>query len=254
MKGPQVKDPDRIQRTALITGGVRGIGRAIGLELARQGWSVAACYRTSEADAASFREEAERLGGTAWTGAFDVSTAQACFALVDAVEADLGPVDVLVHAAGPYHRVPLLEETDAAWRAMFDANLHALFTLAKRVQPGMCERGWGRILAFSMANADRMVAQPAVTAHYIAKSSVLILVRTLAKLLAPHGVTVNAISPGFIDSGSAPSEELAGMAPKIPAGYIGELKDAVSAARFLLSEEARYVNGANLHLSGGWGI
>jgi 3-oxoacyl-[acyl-carrier protein] reductase len=93
-----------------------------------------------------------------------------------------------------------------------------------------------------------------VTAHYIAKAGVLILTRTLAKLLAPHGVTVNAISPGFIDSGSAPPEELAGMAKRIPAGYIGTVDDVVSAVRFLLSDDARYINGANVQISGAWGI
>ena len=107
---------------------------------------------------------------------------------------------------------------------------------------------------FSMANADHMIAQPDVTAHFIAKAGVLILTRTLAKLLAPHGITVNAISPGFIDSGSAPPGELAGMAKRIPAGYIGSVEDTVAAVRYLLSPEARYVNGANIQISGAWGI
>ena len=133
-------------------------------------------------------------------------------------------------------------------------NLDPIFFLAKAVAPGMQERKYGRIITFSMANADKMEAQPQVTAHYIAKAGVLILTRTLAKLLAPHGITVNAISPGFIDSGSVPPEELAGMAKKIPAGYIGSVKDTVQAVRYLLSDEAQYVTGANLHLSGGWGI
>jgi 3-oxoacyl-[acyl-carrier protein] reductase len=105
-----------------------------------------------------------------------------------------------------------------------------------------------------MANADQMVAQTEVTAHYIAKAGVLILTRTLAKALAPHGITVNAISPGFVNSGSAPETEMVGMMKKIPAGYVGELKDPVAAVRFLLSDEARYVTGTNIHLSGGWGI
>ena len=105
-----------------------------------------------------------------------------------------------------------------------------------------------------MANADQMVAQPDVTAHYIAKAGVLILTRTLARLLAPHGITVNAISPGFIDSGSAPPEELAGMVKRIPAGYVGNVSDTVAIVRFLLSDDARYVNGANIQVSGGWGI
>ena len=137
---------------------------------------------------------------------------------------------------------------------MFDNNLHPIFYLVQAVTPGMKARKYGRIITFSMANADQMVAQPDVTAHYIAKAGVLILTRTLAKLLAPHGVTANAISPGFIDSGSAPPGELAGILKRIPAGYVGEVSDTVAVVRFLLSEEARYVNGANIHVSGAWGI
>jgi 3-oxoacyl-[acyl-carrier protein] reductase len=98
------------------------------------------------------------------------------------------------------------------------------------------------------------VAQPQLTAHYIAKAGILVLTRTLARTLAPHGITVNSISPGFIDSGSAPASELESMARRIPAGYIGSVDDAVSVVRFLLSDEARYVTGANIHLSGAWGI
>ncbi len=160
----------------------------------------------------------------------------------------------LINGAGPYHRVNLFEETVEGWNEMFDGNLHPIFYLAKAVAPGMKARKSGHIINFSMANADQMISQPDVTAHYIAKAGVLILTRTLAKLLAPHGITVNAISPGFIDSGSAPPEELAGMTKRIPAGYIGTVDDTVAAVRYLLSEEARYVNGANIQISGAWGI
>jgi 3-oxoacyl-[acyl-carrier protein] reductase len=118
----------------------------------------------------------------------------------------------------------------------------------------MQARGWGRILAFAMATADQLTAQPNLTAHYIAKAGILVLVRSLARVVAPHGITVNAISPGFIDSGGTPKAELEAMRPKIPAGYIGSVDDAVVAARFLLSEEARYVTGTNVHVSGGWGL
>ncbi len=241
-------------RVALITGGARGIGRAIGLDLAAQGWSVALCYRTSAADAEETRAQIEALGARALAVKSDVSDPEAAEALARTVEDAWGRIDALVNCAGPYHRVDVLKETPEGWREMFTNNLDPVFYLSRLVAPGMIERGWGRIIAFGMATADQLTAQPGITAHYIAKAGVLVLTRTLARALAPHGITVNAISPGFIDSGSAPPEELEAMAKRIPAGYIGTTQDAVNVVRFLLSDEARYVTGANIHLSGGWGI
>jgi 3-oxoacyl-[acyl-carrier protein] reductase len=243
-----------IDRVALITGGARGIGRGIALDLADKGWRVAICYRTSQLEAQDVVRTIERKGGKALAIACDVSDSIAAGQLVQQVEQTWGRIDALINGAGPYHRVPLFEETADGWSEMFDNNLHPIFYLAKAVAPGMKARHSGRIITFSMANADKMEAQPHVTAHYIAKAGVLILTRTLAKLLAPDGITVNAISPGFIDSGSAPPGELDGIEKKIPAGYIGEIKDTVEAVRYFLSDEARYVTGANLHVSGGWGI
>ena len=238
----------------LITGGAKGIGRAIALDLATAGWSVAICYRTSAEAAEQTRAAIIARGGQALALQCDVSDPEAAKRLVTQVEGQWGRIDALINGAGPYHRVNLFDETTAGWREMFDGNLHPIFDLGQAVAPGMKARKQGRIINFSMANADQMVAQPEVTGHYIAKAGVLILTRTLAKLLAPHGITVNAISPGFIDSGSAPPEELAGVVKRIPAGYVGSVEDTVAAVRYLLSEGARYVNGANLQLSGGWGI
>jgi 3-oxoacyl-[acyl-carrier protein] reductase len=241
-------------RVAVITGGAKGIGRAIALELAAQRWSIALAYRTSEQDASETAKGITERGGTALAVRCDVSDPAAARSLIQQVEQTWGRIDALINCAGPYHRVNLLEETADGWNEMFANNLHPIFYLAQVVAPGMKSRRYGRIISFSMANADQMVAQPDVTAHYIAKAGVLILTRTLAKLLAPHGITANAISPGFIDSGSAPPGELAGMAKRIPAGYIGEVKDTVAAVRFLLSDDARYITGANIQVSGGWGI
>lgn len=241
-------------RVALITGGARGIGRGIALDLAAQGWSIAICYRNSEPEAAETGKAITALGGQALALRCDVSDPAAARQLVQQVEQTWGRLDALINCAGPYHRVNLLDETPEGWAEMFAHNLHPVFYLAQAAAPGMKARKSGRIITFSMANADQLIAQTEVTAHYIAKTGILILTRTLAKLLAPHGITVNAVSPGFIDSGSAPAEELAGMAKRIPAGYIGEVKDTVAAVRFLLSEDARYVNGTNIHVSGAWGI
>lgn len=243
-----------MSKVAAITGGAKGIGKDIALELASQGWQVALCYRKSEQAAQSTCDEIITRGGQAFSLEADVAQVETARTFVQAVEQRWGQIDALIHCAGPYHRIKLFDETPDGWNDMFAGNLHSLFYVAQAAVPGMIQRKTGRIITFSMANADQMVSQPDVTAHYIAKAGVLILTRTFAKLLAPHGITVNAISPGFIDSGSAPPEELAGMTKRIPAGYIGQVGDITAAVRYLLSDEARYVNGANLQISGAWGI
>ncbi len=243
-----------ITKVALISGGARGIGRAVALDLAARGWSVAICYRTSAKEANEVIDAAKEHGVAASALQCDVSDPQAAVEWVQRVNQQWGRIDALINGAGPYHRVSLLDETNEGWHSMFDNNLHPVFYLSKAAIPIMQERKWGRIICFSMANAEQVIAQPQLTAHYITKVGLLVLARSLARLVAPYGITVNAISPGFIDSGSAPRAELEAAAKRIPAGFVGSVEDAASAGRFLLSDEARYVNGANIQLSGAWGV
>jgi 3-oxoacyl-[acyl-carrier protein] reductase len=240
-------------RVALIPGGAKGIGQRIGLELAKRGWPVAVAYRTSREAAEDTVRQIEAAGAKGLAVAADVSVPADCERLVKSVVEWQGRVDALVNCAGPFHRVDLFSETPEGWREMFANNLDCLFFLARAVAPGMIERQWGRIIAFSMSNADRLVAQPQLTAHYLAKVGVLGLVRTLSKSLARHRITVNAISPGFIDSGSMGEEELKAVSRNIPAGYVGSTADTAGVALYLLSDEAGYVTGANIPVSGGWG-
>ncbi len=251
---PTIVPGRRNGKVALIPGGARGIGRAIALRLAEQGWSVAIAYRQSEQDAQVTTAQVRMSGVGGLAVRADVSKPDEAQNLVDLVETEWGRIDALVHTAGPYHRVEILEETPEGWRSMMANNLDSFFHVARAVAPHMAAQKSGRIIAFSMASADRLSAQTGITAHFIAKAGVLVLVRTLAKALAKSGVTVNAISPGFVDSGSAPAEELQKMVKTIPAGYIGSTKDVVGVATFLLSDEARYVNGANIQVSGAWGL
>ena len=242
------------QKVAMITGGARGIARAVALDLAAHGWAVAICYRTSAKEAAEVMDAVQQAGAMGLAFQTDVSEPRAATELVHRVHDSWGRIDALINGAGPYHRVNLLQETNQGWHSMFDNNLHPVFYLSQAVIPIMKERGWGRIICFSMANAEQLVAQPQLTAHYIAKVGLLALSRSFARLIAGDGITMNCVSPGFIDSGSAPKEELERMVKFIPAGYVGTVDDAVAAVRFLLSEEARYVNGAHIQLSGAWGV
>src|SRR3970040_1701705 len=203
-------------RVALITGGARGIGKAVALDLAKQGWSVAICHRTSAKEAAAVIDDITQRGARGSAFQCDVSDPDAAVGLVRQVNEAWGRVDAPINGAGPYHRVSLLKETNEGWHSMFDNNLHPVFYLTQAVIAGMRERKWGRIVCFSMANAEQLIAQPQLTAHYISKVGLLALARSYARLIAPDGVTMNCISPGFIHSGSPPKEELERMVSLIP--------------------------------------
>ena len=242
------------EKVALVTGGAKGIGRAVALDLANRGWSVAICYRASAQEAGEVLDAAKKGGSKALAVQSDVSDPKLAAELAGRVKEEFGGIDALINCAGPYHRISLLQETLEGWHSMFDNNLHPVFYLSQAVIPGMKERQWGRIICFSMANAEQLVAQPQLTAHYITKVGLVILMRSLARLVAPYGITANCIAPGFIDSGSAPKAELEGAAKRIPAGYVGSVDDTAAVVRFLLSDEARYINGANIQISGAWGV
>ncbi len=241
-------------RVALVTGGAKGIGRAIALALAERGFSVAIGYRAGAMAADETRAAITASGAAALALCADLARDDEAEALVRRVESEWGRIDALVHCAGPYHRVDLLAETPQGWRETFDGNLHSLFCCARAVAPGMIARKWGRIVAFSVAGADRLAPSPNVAAYTIAKAGVIALVRSLARALAPHGVTANVIAPGFIDAGPGAADVLARSGARIPAGRMGTPDEVVAAALFLLSDEASYVTGTTLTVSGGWGI
>ena len=232
-----------MSRHALLIGGARGIGHGIATALLDDGW------RISIADIAPEVPVDLVARGAVFEQA-DCSDPGIARALVENVE----PVDALLITAGPYHRVPLLQETPEGWRSMFAGNLDTVFFTAQAALPGMKSRGWGRIVAFSMANAERLQANPFVAGHYIAKIGVLVLIRSLAKAGAKAGVTANCISPGFIGSGSRTPSDNERMLQHVPAGRLGTVDDAVAAARYLLSDEAGYVSGTNVVVSGAYGI
>src|SRR6266566_6566208 len=151
-------------KVALITGGARGIGRCVALDLAARGWSVAICYRTSAKEANEVIDAVKARGVRGAALQCDVSDPKAAVEWVQRVNQEWGRIDALINGAGPYHRVNLLEETIEGWHSMFDNNLHPVFYLSRVVAEGMKTRKWGRIITFSMSNADQMVSQSQITA------------------------------------------------------------------------------------------
>src|SRR5688572_12251553 len=154
-------------RTVLVTGGARGIGRAIALDLAAKGHDVAICYRTPGAAVDETLAEIRKRGARALAVEADVSDPDKVETLFARVRDALGAPAVLVHAAGPYQRTDVLKETPAGWRNMLSNNLDSFFYCTRAAIPGMVEKKWGRIIGFGMANADRAAAVPGVAAHYV---------------------------------------------------------------------------------------
>ncbi|MCC7386830.1 MAG: SDR family oxidoreductase [Deltaproteobacteria bacterium] len=237
-------------RVALVTGAGRGLGHSVARALAADGWGLAlAAFRSlpgAEAEAAAITSR----GGRAIALARDLRSPGAAEALVREVEASLGRVDAIVCAAGGFRRVPLLDESLEGWRDQFHSNLDPLLGLAQSARAGMTRRGWGRIVAFGLAGAERLPPATEITAHAIAKAGVVMLTRGLARALAPSGITVNCVCPGVIDSGGEAID--ARIVARIPLGRAGTSEEVVAAVRFLLSDDARYVTGASLPVSGGW--
>ena len=236
------------ERVALVTGGSRGIGAAISRGLKEAGYRVAANYAGND-------EAAQRFKGE--TGIpvfrFDVGDPAACEAGIRAVEAELGPVDVLVNNAGitrdgMFHRM-----TYDQWQAVLRTNLDSMFTTTRPVIDGMRGRGFGRIIIVSSINGQK--GQMGQTNYSAAKAGVIGFAKALAQENAPKGVTVNVIAPGYIATEmvmAVPPDVLkAKILPQIPVGRLGEADEIARAVLFLASDEAGFITGSTLSVNGG---
>lgn len=240
-------------RTALITGSSRGLGRHAALALAREGANVVVHYRHNKAAAEQVVQEARQWGGHVYCLAADVRDQQQVQNMIAAVQHNSGRLDILINNVGNFYQQPLLEMDGQAWHEMIDSNLHSVFYACQAVVPIMIEQGYGRIINVGVANADRIQAYVQTAAYAIAKTGVQILTRSLARETAGYGITVNMISPGLMASGAV-SETEEGQARSVPMGRVGGGVDYSSAVLYLLSEGAQYVTGANIVVSGGWGL
>jgi acetoacetyl-CoA reductase len=237
----------RMARVALVTGGTRGIGRAIAERLKADGLKVAAGYSGNEAAAEACARELGVMVVKGNVGVFDD-----CRRAVEQIEAELGPIDVLVNNAGitrdgVFHRM-----SPEQWGDVVRVNMDSLYNMTRQVIEGMRERGWGRIINISSINGQK--GQIGQTNYSAAKAGMLGFTRALALENAKKGVTVNAIAPGYIDTEmvqAVPEKVLQGIIDQIPVGRLGRGDEIADVVSWLAGERAGYVTGATLTINGG---
>jgi 2-hydroxycyclohexanecarboxyl-CoA dehydrogenase len=243
-------------RTAVVTGGGSGMGRAICHRLAAQGHGVAVLDIDGDATE-QVAKEIETAGGRALGVVVDVSDRAGVDAAMDRARAAFGPVGILVTSAGIEGFVKFLDIDVATWERILAVNLTGTFHCAQLVVPDMMAEGWGRIVTISSSSAQSGTKR---MAHYVAsKGGVIALTKALALDLAQHGITVNTIPPGAIDTPmmrrpieSGAMASLDQIVARAPLGRLGTPDDIAAACAFLCSEEAGYITGQQINVNGAW--
>ena len=236
-----------MSRVAFVTGGTRGIGKAITARLKASGYKVAAGYAGNEVAAKACAKE---LGVMVVKG--NVSSFADCAQAVKDVEAELGPIDTLVNNAGITRDAMLHKMTEEQWSEVIRVNLASIFNMTRNVIEGMRDRGFGRIVNISSINGQK--GQMGQTNYSAAKAGMIGFTKALAQENAKKGITVNAICPGYIDTemvAAVPKNVLDSIIAQIPVGRLGRAEEIARSVAFLSSEEAGFITGATLTVNGG---
>jgi acetoacetyl-CoA reductase len=234
-------------RVAIVTGGTRGIGRAISLGLKNAGCKVAATYAGNEEAARKFTRETDIQSFK-----FDVADFKACEAAVKRIEEELGPVDILVNNAGITRDAVLHKMSPEQWSEVIATNLGSCFNMCRLVIDGMRERRFGRIVNIGSINGQ--AGQYGQVNYAAAKSGIHGFTKALAQEGASRGVTVNAIAPGYIDTDmvrAVPPNVLEKIVARVPVGRLGQADEIARGVLFLVSDEGGFVTGSTLSINGG---
>ncbi|MBS8273483.1 acetoacetyl-CoA reductase [Thalassospira tepidiphila] len=234
-------------KTALVTGGTRGIGKAISLSLKDAGYTVVANYAGNDEAAKAFTDET----GIA-TYKWSVADADACAAGIAKVEAEVGPIDILINNAGITRDGFMHKMETEQWNAVIDTNLSSLFYMTKPVLEGMRARGFGRVVNISSINGQ--AGQFGQTNYSAAKAGVHGFTKALAQEVARKGITVNTIAPGYINTdmvAAVPEKVLEGIISKIPVGRLGEADEIAQAILYLCGPNSGFITGSCLSINGG---
>ncbi|GAA0349751.1 3-oxoacyl-[acyl-carrier-protein] reductase [Bacillus horti] len=239
-------------KVALVTGGARGIGRAISLELAKAGADVAINYGGSEAAAVELVKEIEALGQKALAIQANVAESESVQAMVKQVVEHFGQLDILVNNAGITRDNLLMRMKEEEWDDVINVNLKGVFNCIKAVTRQMMKQRSGRMI--NISSVVGVLGNPGQANYVAAKAGVIGLTKTTARELASRGITVNAIAPGFIETEMTAKlgEDIQeGILSQIPLARLGQAEEIAKAVRFLASDDAAYITGQTLHVDGG---
>lgn len=237
-----------MSKTALVTGGSRGIGAAISVALKAAGYTVAASYAGNDDAAGKFKNETG-IPVYKW----DVSDYDSCVEGINKVEADLGPIDILVNNAGITRDGMFHKMSHEQWQAVINTNLNGLFNMTRPIWEGMRERGFGRVINISSINGQK--GQMGQVNYSASKAGDIGFTRALAQEGAAKGITVNAICPGYIGTEmvrAIPQDVLdKRIIPQIPVGRLGEPEEIARCVVFLASDDAGFITGSTISANGG---
>lgn len=241
-------------KVALVTGGMGGIGTAIAQSLARQGAKVVVTYNKggNHALAEAWKQEQSSLGFQFSTGYADISDSDSCLKMVIEVEQSLGKIDILVNNAGVTEDVTLMKMSSDQWHRVINTNLNGLYYMTRHALSKMIEAKYGRIINISSINGQK--GQFGQTNYCASKAGIYGFTKALAYEVARKGITVNAISPGYVNTAmtsKVPAEILKNIVEQIPLGRLAEPEEIAHVVSFLASDQARYITGANIAVNGG---
>lgn len=240
-------------RVALVTGASRGIGKEIALALGRGGMHVAVAFRTNKLGAQKVLSGLRAVGAEGLALATDVTDPARVKELIEAVTKHFGRLDVLVNNVGDFVWKPVVESTVDEWSSIITSNLFSTFYTTKFALPAMRRQHWGRIVNLGAAGAERAFGQAKISAYSAAKAGIVAFTRSVALEEAHNGITANVVNPPVIDEKELSLEEAQRLTDvRFPVGRPATGRDVSEAVKFFVSEEASFITGQVLNVTGGW--